>query len=213
MAVPNPIIGTLFINGGTKGWSEKYFLNDTTLAAAKATMNQLCLWRASIMPRDFKMVWARVAFMDKLRNSKAVLAAPLSPNDDGTPAADTAGYGPVNITEDALLFRFETAAGEFATRHVRGIPDQQMTDDELANALTIPATPPAAIPAGITANWIVNLGSFLSYLKNSTVQGKILTRNPLSVELTPWESVLFRRSAIRRTGRPFDTSHGRRSVA
>ncbi len=212
MLSSNPVIGTLFINGGTKGWSEKYYLPETTLAAAKTNFAVLCAWRAAVMPRDFKMVWARVAFMDALRQSKAVLSGPLSPNDDGTTAADTAGYGPVNNTEDALLFRFETSVGDFATRSIRGIPDNQVTDDELTAALTIPASPPAAVPAGITADWLVNLGSFLSYLKANTVQGKVISRAPLSVDLNAWESVLFRRSAIRRTGRPFDTSVGRRLV-
>ncbi len=210
MEVANPMIGTLFINGGEQGWAEKYWLPDNTFASAITNFNKLCQWRASVLPRDFRLVWARVVFADKARNSKAAITAPLLPNDDGTPGADTAGYGPVNKTEDAVLYRFEVATGEFANRIWRGFVDQQIADDELAAAITVPATPPAAVPAGITADYLVNFGSFISYVMNNTVYSHVISNKPKNYGILTWERAIFRRTAMRRTGRSFLTSRGRR---
>lgn len=209
----NPMIGTLFINGGTKGWSEKYWLTDSSYTTALITFGQLCKWRASLLATDFTIAWARVSFADTLRDSKAAIVAPLNPTGDGTPAALAQGFGVVNKTEDGFLFRFETSGGKWCNRIVRGVPDQDLTDDQMVGALVIPATPPAAVPAMGALTWLSFLGNYLSYVLNSTVQSSLLPTKPRSWNLTAWDRVIYRRAAIRRTGRPFDTSRGRRSVA
>lgn len=209
----NPIMGTLFINGGTKGWSEKFWLTDSTLATAMVSFNLLCKWRASLLAKDFTIAWARVTFADTLRNSKAAILAPLLPTGDDTPAAVTQGFGVVNKTEDGFLFRFETADGQWANRIIRGVPDQDLTDDEIVGNLVINPTPPAVVPAMGVLTWLSFLGNYVGYLVNNTVQSKRLPGNPRTWNLTAWDRAIFRRAAIRRTGRPFDTSRGRRSVA
>lgn len=210
MAVENPVIGTLFINGGPMGFSEKYHLSTVDLSSSIPVFKKLAQWRATILPRGFEIVWARVAFADTLRLSKAAIDAPLQPHDDGTPAADAAGYGVVNKIQDGLVFRYETAAGQHVSRTFRAIVDQKIEDDELVGAIDTVTAAPAVIPAGVTADYLTNFGDFLNYTITNTVHSKKLSSNPNSFELTAWEKVIFRRTGTRDTGRPFGMPAGRR---
>ncbi len=206
------MVGALFINGGSQGWSEKYWLPDLNYPSAVTNFGMLCQWRASLLPDGFEMVWARVSFPDTKRDAMAAITQPLFPLTYPPPTIpSTAGFGPVNKTEDGLLFRFQTAGGRWSNRIIRGIPDSDITDDLIVGGLAIPGAPPLTVPALGTNTWPFYLANFVSYLVLHTVSPIRLQVKPPIYDSVAWQSALYRRTAMRRTGGPFMRTKGRSS--
>lgn len=199
------MVGTLFINGGEFGLSEKYFLPQVAYADAQTNFLNLCKWRGNLLGDDFKLVWARVSYPDSERDSKAVLGAPIGPLDPTASDREDSGFGVVNKTQDALLFRFETAEGKWATRRIAGIPDVDVTDDAIVGSLTLVSTAavtiPTAIGAGVT--FLTQLANFVAYVRANTIHPVLRKGTAGTYDLFAWDRVVYRRTAIKKAGRPF----------
>lgn len=199
------MVGTLHINGGEFGLSEKYFLPQVAYADAQANMLKLCQWRGNLLADDFKIVWSRVSYPDSERESKAVLSGSIGPLDPTATARDAAGFGTVNKTQDALLFRFETAEGKFAARRLAAIPDIDVEDDAIVGALTLVSSPASTIPTAIASGvtFLTQLANFVAYVKANTLHPVLRKGTAGTFDLFAWDRVVYRRTTIKKAGRPF----------
>lgn len=214
MGVPanEVILGTVHINGGTKGFSERVCLlaHNALNQAAADTHNLIARGRAVLMSDGFSMEWAKITAADLMRNRKASIITQLAPLGDGSNDATTQGFGVCNNIQNALLFSGETAEGKFASEHVRAIPDQQISDDLFTQAFA-EINPPVAVPTAFVAGaapagtwWLDQLKNYLALLRVHTCHLRALPDG--TYEKTPWEKFIYRRVSNLYTGRPFDTS-------
>ncbi len=199
------IEGAIFINGRDQGFSEVYTLKELDLETAAARLRELCALRLAVLPSGFKIVYARVIIRDGTNLSRSAFSGPHSPLDTENPTGSdiSMGFGPVNKTEDALLIRFETLAGQWANRLLRAVPDVMIKANLLQGEFFVPGSPLGGGTPPAPGTWLEALGNFLAFLIAHTALKKRWPAVPNAVALFNWYRAVFRRTAMRRSGRKF----------
>lgn len=190
MPAESVYIGRLHLSGLTQGWSEVYYLNGNTKAAALTNMTAIITARKAILSDSIALDYANVSQFGVNRDSYIALESPT----EGDMTATT--WKP-NRLADCLLLRQETATGKVSNRYVHGIPDAVIVDQEYD-------------AAGIGVAWTTPLTAFLAALKDNTgflLTDKTVTPNTHTV--VAWDKVVNRGLTGRKVGRPFVTRPGR----
>lgn len=192
-----------------QGWSEKFYLPQTTFDSAATTAKQLAIWRSAALAPGGQVVWARMSFVDTPRNTIACLVQPLV-------AATYRGSveGPIEDVYTALHYRFETADGHWANRLIRGIPDDAVKEMQIQPGL-LPTwqpygpTSPLPDPADLTNEYPNMVLAYLEYARRVTIWAHQLPGPTVAWETMPWSKVIFRKVANRQTGVAFGMTRGR----
>lgn len=203
---------TMNINYKGGGWSETYFGGpDQPLQQFAAVLPQLITLRRHTLPSSAEIVHAKMSVTGNDRDSVPVNNGVLP----GFHIIDAENPGVVDTTGVGVLVRYTTAAGKWATRILRGIPDEIITDNKLLGSITSPAWADGAAVPDPTAQgtWYLKMGLFLEYLKRNTqwhspARNRVVNANFV---IDPWAMWHVRRVAQRDTGRPFGLSRGRRN--
>lgn len=210
MATQNTLLQlVMHVKYGANGWSEKYFMPQTTFASASLIAGRITLWRARSLADGCQVVWSRMSFVDTPRNTVACLTAPLGPLSTAT----SVQAGVIEDPYTSLHYRFETADGLWANRLIRGIADEVVEAMELQpNASTwLPFGSADALPdyndPGVLRSQLL-LG-YLEYARRNTIHAKKLPGPVVAYETTEWNKIVFRKIGNRQTGAAFGTTRGR----
>lgn len=194
---------------GGQGWSDKFYLPQTTFDSASITARQLAIWRSAALAPGGQVCWARMSFVDTPRNTIACLNQPLL-------AATYAGSteGPIEDVYTALHWRFETADGHWANRLIRGIPDDVVREMQIQPNIAPtwqPYGPTSALPdPDDLSNPYPNMVlAFLEYARRVTIWAKLGPGPTVNFDTMPWAKVIFRKVANRQTGVAFGMTRGR----
>lgn len=190
------------IHGLNRSWTEKYCLGATSLTSGVALALQFIPFRQLILGANFQIYDAPVSMMDNAKQRKRTITSPvLGLKTDTEVAATPSALEPCNNPTVCLDVSYETLAGRWNTRQLRGIRDTWITNDALGFAPTIPTILVAGTDdvAGLTkdvalGNFLYAISSFtsLAYTTNTTPSG--------SVELANWTAFSFTKISHRDTG-------------
>lgn len=211
MATVNTLMKlVLNIQYQAQGWSEVHYLRSNSFSDAVSTGGTIAAWRANALAPGCVMTWARCSWVDKPRNTVAVLDAPIKPR---VYTGSTIWTGAVQDPVSALHYRFETAEGLWANRMFRGIPDA------FINALAIqtaggtlgpwPAATPLPDLTDVSLQGFYIFQGLLRVLLDNTCMAKKLPGPIVGWDLTDWNRIVLRKVADRQTGRPFGVPRGR----
>jgi len=216
------MIGTLYINGGGVGWAEKHFISTPQASPPTAAdytdatnrFFKICTTRSWLLAAGFTIVWARVSSTFAVRDSVAAIAGPIVGGLLADETPPEAVLEVCNEPDDALLYRFEDGVGRFGQRMVRGLRDSWITDTKAVGALTGPIFGPGTYTAGGYANPTVKnrgnvLNNYLVSLQENTIMAAKKVAGPNNWITFPLTNVIYRYAANRKSGNPFQRSHGR----
>jgi hypothetical protein len=189
-----PFKGTLFINTADAGWTETYYINAASLAAASTALGNILTPRQGVSRSEVKFPVGRIVDLSAPRTS--LLLTVVAPA--GTWAgADLSTVDPAL----AILVRMGSADGLTRSRHfLRGIPSLQIN-----GAATDPIT------WGPTAGYTTALNAWIAAVQANAVLAKKtapLTYTTKAITNMAISTV----GTIRRAGRPFGLRRGRRLI-
>ena len=143
MPLVQPAIRVMFTINSRRGMAnETYWLSPsvTTLSQGMLWAENLAVLRANVLASDCAIREIRVSFEGVHADSLVLQTNPRLP---GFPA-----WGPVNVTNDCLNVRMNSAGDHGSSVHFSGIPDSAVNNDKLS--------------VSVLSNWYL---SFLQYLK------------------------------------------------
>lgn len=213
------MIGTIFINFKSWGWSEKYIMGSHTAPSAVPeydeawqNLNSLAEARKYLLGNGCSIVWGRVSKQSALRDSVSAFGLAKQPAlIDTETTVDL-----INNPEACIQFRMEDLNGRYANRTLRGVRDGWVAD-----SLTVPDIFPSNITADTALTPIPTpptlltgaqaVKNYIATLMSVTVMAKKLSDDPLSWNCRAPRYCVFRGIKNRQTGRPFGSSRGRAS--
>jgi len=216
MAVASIMKGVMYMNFKNSGWSESYYLKETTYASAIPVFEKMTKLRTTFFGTGVAVVWSRVSLegLDPVtgKNMKDAVGCdidyPLGPHPR---AVDSTHLTPPEDPWTALMMRVETANGKWINRFIRGCPDERLSDLTASGFTSISLSP---LPIGQApynpdgAATLQNLQrSFWSMVRDSTYHVKPVL--PASFETTGFARLIFVRVGKKNTGRPFGMFRGR----
>lgn len=196
------------IQYNAQGFSEVYYLQESTFAAAQPVAATLAAWRANCLAEGGIMTWARISFVDRPRNTVAAIDRPIKPR---IYAQSQSFSGRIQEPSTALQYRLETADGQWANRLIRGIPDAFVTDMTAAWTGGVGVNLPAALPdiTDVALGQADIFQGFLKLLLTTTIYAKKLPGPTAAWDVQAWNRLVYRGVADRQTGRPFGVPRGR----
>ena len=203
------------------GWSERHCLGVTTPSTAIANAQLMIQWRLAILPQVDNLIYAKVNIPGGPRDSIMIPMTFPAPGQwilttAGTPPVVTPGSDRPNDDDDCLVYRKQTTWGYFTTHFIHGIPDAEISGDVLTGGFpTIPAAPPATVPAPAPGGWTTALGAYLSSLVQETVIVRVDTgggTGPPVLMSSSIAAVVPRKVTTKKIGIPFGQEHGRHTI-
>lgn len=208
----------LHINARNRGFVEKYYLKTTTMDDSVTIGAKICQYRTGLMAKNTEMIFASVGLVRYGRQARSCLNKPLLALEATLDQDDTAtqkGYY-VNDPNVSIVYRIETAAGDWAYRHFRGVPDNwvrdfRVQDDTFWEAYKAGTNVPD-FQDDLSVNTVIK--RFLTLLRDNTqsIKGATFEGDPpkaLTWDVNTWAVILGSHIGTRQTGRPFRLSRGR----
>lgn len=182
------------------GWSEKHFLNASSFEEAVHIGDQLGRWRIASCAKGTLLAWARLSFTDTPQISIPLPCIDMS----STPYFGPERTGPEHPFV-RLHYRFETAAGNWSDRLIGGIPDAVVADQRtLGNVTAWPDGEDMPDLTDVATRWSDVFRGMLRYVRLHTLYAKHIAGSDPSMHLyEPWQAVIYRKVAVRDTGRDF----------
>lgn len=203
---------TFKINSAMGGVSEKLYLGSANIADALTLAAKFLLWRLACLPQALKVEWASVTQRGAPADGRAVgLTFPLDGAWPGsTFTSPTDDDKSPNLRSDALRYRLETAEGPSSTRWLHGVPDTQISQDELVAAVTAASGDPGLIVA-TNLSWVAAAGKYLGLVATQSkfYREKKNGSNPVIKESFDIAALIIRGVRNKTMGRPFGLSVAR----
>jgi hypothetical protein len=184
--------GTLFFQATPNGWTERYFMNASTLSDASAALLSVIVGRLPILHEDCSIVAATLSDIAIRGDSFNV----LSVGEVGS-AVDTTGYVDV---DNALLIKWQVGVFQRNKTFLRGIPNGQQRDGVYA-----PSLPYIALVNTYAGDVLANCVFPAPGPLNPSPPPKYLYSYVPGLSYS-----LKTRLARRKSGRPFGLPRGRR---
>jgi hypothetical protein len=186
------LIGILFCNQGSAGWSETYPLVPTGYVAASVIMDALVEIRLAMLCEDITVMGYRISDID-------VAGDAYTDNSENAGQYGTAGAPPHPVSEPAnVVLRIREDTADFlhhAIRYVHGMPDQVVTGGAYSP----------------DAEFTTAMDDYLAWLAtNAMIKHRTAVGPPVTYSFLAIESAITDRIWTRNTGRPFGLHRGRR---
>lgn len=186
-------VGKVYFGGVDQGWSESYWMQATTSAAAKTALAAVITARKACLHTVYDILYSYVSQLGVNRDSFIVGGTVVNGSDTVV----------ANIPEDAaiaLLLRQESAEGNICNRYLHGVPKPSVVNREY-------------IVGGVAA-FDTALAAYITALTASTGYLKKTPANPgFTYTIETWGTIVTRGATRHKVGKPFDLSHGRRATA
>jgi hypothetical protein len=184
--------GTIFFTAGTNGWTERYFMNGSSLGTASAALLSVIADRLPILHTACEIVAATISDI-AIRGDSVPL---IGVSEAGT-AVDTTGYLDV---DNAVLVKWTVGVFSRNKTFLRGIPNAQQS-----SGVYDPASPFTTNFAAWAGSVLANCFFAIPGALNPTPPPKyIYSYGPAS------DYTVNHRIARRKSGRPFGLPRGRR---
>lgn len=207
----------LHVNTLGAGFTETYVLPGNDYATVLPVARNVCLYRRGLFGLGCTMPFASVSQLGPAREARAAIDEPLGPHPETLAKVgqqNESDYYPDN-PDDALVYRMETALGQWTNRFFRGIADISIKRFDITAPYVPYATgAPQIVPATDTAASLVTyIRSGLAYIRDNTLWHKTTSAvkpDPGPWNLAAWVVMTARKVGLHKTGRPFGQLAGRR---
>jgi hypothetical protein len=200
------------------GWSEQFWLPYADQNSTQLLMQTIAMQRRWCLTQDCSLIYAKCSVVgkpaDSLMADASFVGAGLYPGSiqtPGSPPVINAGSLKVNSLRDAVLFRTTNPDGAWANHYMHGIPDEQVVEQVLVNAIvTSTVAPPNPLTYAPSIPWQQIVGDYWYQVLALTIMvkqsgsppvGSLFTQKPTKVQSRGW--------ADHKVGRPFDLPRGR----
>lgn len=203
--------GVIKINGRIGGWSEKYRFNvGTNVTLAATRFAEIATARAKLLARYHSIVGSSLSVWSRTRDSYPQPTFQTGPELIGAEMGDPETC---NETGSGFLVRFNTNAGRFENRLIRGLRDSWIEDNVTTlAAYTVYADGAVPIAYNPPDSAVNLLGNYLALVRKHTqlfvASDDVL---PDLFKVYSFETTQYRRVGKRDLGRRLGTGRGRQA--